>query len=129
MLARWWKTINDILVEKAEDFGFKEDLAIIALMTTTDCTTFENLVNVLNQMYIHRLYDTNYFNAVETLRVDIRHLKEKIFHKVIKYQFMCVLCKEHKVDTVFLMCGHIVVCNKCSKLTQCKSYVTSPIRI
>ena len=77
MLARWWKTINDILVEKAEDFGFKEDLAIIALMTTTDCTTFENLVNVLNQMYIHRLYDTNYFNTVETLQVEICHLKEK----------------------------------------------------
>ena len=118
-LARWWKAVDSNLVVRAGDFGFKEDLATIALMTTTDCTSFENLVNVLNQMYIHRLYDTDYFNTVEKLRVELNNLKEKILDKVIRCQFICVVCKENKVDTVFFMCGHLVVCRKCLKITQC----------
>ena len=82
-----------------------------------DCTSFENLLDVLNQMYIHRLYDTDYFNNVEKLRVELINLSDKILHKVIQSQFICVVCKENKVNTVFLMCGHFVTCQKCSKNT------------
>lgn len=58
-------------------------------------------------------------------------LNENIWDKVIRSQFICVLYVK-KIDTVFLMCGHLVVCNKCSKITQCpecKSAITEIVQI
>ena len=88
-------------------------------MTTKDCTSLENIVIVLNQKYIHQLYDTHYFNTVEKLRVKyMGQSNKKSIYLYVK-----------KIDTVFLMCGHLVVCNKCSKITQCKSAITEIVQI
>ena len=132
-LTSWWKSVNSDLIQDAAKLGFKEDLASIALMMTTDSScSFEHLVTVLHQMYIHRLHDTDYFNTVEKLRMELCNIKDKIVDKVMQCRFICVVCKENKVDTVFLMCGHLVVCRKCSKLTQCpecKSHIEEIVRI
>ena len=131
-LTKWMKALDSPFVSRAGEMGFKEDLAVIALMTTSVCTSFQNLMNVLHDIYIYRLYDTDYFLTVENLRVHLHQLREKIFHKATRHLLLCVVCKEHKVDTAFLFCGHIVVCNKCSNLTTCpicKCFISEHVKI
>ena len=131
-LTSWCKAIDSDLIVQAVEFGYKEDLAIIALMKK-DCTSFENLLNVIYEMYMYRICHTDYFNTIEKLRVELVNLRDKISEKAITCQLTCVLCKESKVDTTFLMCGHLVTCLKCSKTIThcplCKSAILEKVQI
>jgi hypothetical protein len=42
----------------------------------------------------------------------------KLAGSVRGYDKECIICYEHKIDTLLAPCGHVIVCNRCSKLLK-----------